>query len=304
MSQKSNSNLGAGLVLLAGIVGLGFVVAAGSNDPAGATVSFLNLFWPLPQHSQIDDPFGTPRTSHRGAKYTHTGVDTVAPTGTWIYSAESGKVIKVGWQPHSCGQYVIIEHKKDNIRFRTTYCHMVRGSATVRAGQKIGKGMAIGKVGNTGRSTKPHLHFGIQIREGGRWKWENPAPHFRGVRLKQASMEALEPVPSVQLASYGEPDMLYQAVNGYNEAVEPGYYENDPYGADSPYQYADYDPAYEDYGDTQWSEPDLGFAGDLMDENQPDWTGSDYALAQLPAKRPQIVYVQGRDGVWRLYWSY
>lgn len=83
----------------------------------------------------------------------HDGVDIAAPYGTLIGSASDGYIKEAGWMG-GYGKAVIIEHPNG---FKTLYGHMSK--INVRKGQTVKKGSIIGKVGSTGWSTGPHLHF-------------------------------------------------------------------------------------------------------------------------------------------------
>ncbi|MEQ1736689.1 MAG: M23 family metallopeptidase, partial [Rhodoglobus sp.] len=63
------------------------------------------------------------------------------------------------------GQHIIVEHQINGAMVQTTYGHMIFGSQTVNVGDVVTLGQIIGKVGDTGASTGPHLHF--EVRPGG-----------------------------------------------------------------------------------------------------------------------------------------
>ncbi|WP_439546979.1 peptidoglycan DD-metalloendopeptidase family protein [Sandarakinorhabdus sp.] len=88
----------------------------------------------------------------------HQGVDFGAVSGTPIIAAGGGTVSFAGWHGGH-GQYVMIRHNKD---LATAYAHM--SHIAVKAGQKIRQGQVIGKVGSTGMSTGPHLHYEVWLR--------------------------------------------------------------------------------------------------------------------------------------------
>lgn len=87
----------------------------------------------------------------------HTGVDIGAAYGTAILAANSGTVTLAGWNS-GYGNCVVIDHGGGKA---TLYAHM--SSIGVSKGQAVSKGQQIGKVGSTGNSTGPHIHFEILI---------------------------------------------------------------------------------------------------------------------------------------------
>lgn len=99
----------------------------------------------------------------------HTGIDLTAPTGTEIYATGDGKVIKAGYTPGGYGKRVLVDH---GFGYKTLYAHM--SDINVRVGQKVKRGDVLGEVGNTGRSTAPHLHY--EVRKNNRT--ENPVNYY------------------------------------------------------------------------------------------------------------------------------
>ena len=112
---------------------------------------------PLGQTTCISSPYG-PRTLF-GRKF-HYGIDLRATTGTPVYAPAYGKVVSVFTQNKSCGNGVVIEHTNG---YSTKYCHF--DSVAVKQGDKVSAGCMIGKVGNTGQSTGPHLHYSV-LKDG------------------------------------------------------------------------------------------------------------------------------------------
>ncbi len=90
----------------------------------------------------------------------HTGVDFAAPTGTKIFSTGNGVVSKVEFNRSGYGLTIEIDH---GFGYKTLYAHLSR--VDVRPGQKISRGQLIGRVGNTGLSKAPHLHYEV-IKKG------------------------------------------------------------------------------------------------------------------------------------------
>jgi len=98
-------------------------------------------------------------TSRFGARWgsTHTGTDIGAPTGTPIYAAASGTVIFSGWKG-TLGKFIVVNHGNG---IQTYYAHC--STLLVSKGDTVSAGQQIAKVGSTGRSTGPHLHFEIRL---------------------------------------------------------------------------------------------------------------------------------------------
>ena len=116
-----------------------------------------------PVPGRITSPFGWRVHPIFKRKIFHSGVDIGAPYGTPIRAANSGRVIFVGWYS-GYGKVVIIDHGNINgVPTTTLYAHM---SVTIaKQGTNVAKGTVIGKVGTTGYSTGPHLHF--EVRQKG-----------------------------------------------------------------------------------------------------------------------------------------
>ena len=87
----------------------------------------------------------------------HRGTDYAAPTGTPVYAAGDGKVIKAGYTPAN-GNYLFLQHGD---RYVTRYLHLHQRKA--REGQRVAQGEVIGTVGATGAATGPHLHYEFLI---------------------------------------------------------------------------------------------------------------------------------------------
>ena len=98
----------------------------------------------------------------------HSGMDFSAKVGTDIYATGNGKVVYSGWK-QGYGKCVIIDH---GFGYETLYGHM--NKFNVRVGQKVVRGEVIGEVGNTGKSTGPHLHYEVIVRG----KYDNPAKYY------------------------------------------------------------------------------------------------------------------------------
>ncbi len=96
-----------------------------------------------------------PRRLHPvlGTVRPHRGTDYAAPTGTPVYAAGDGKVVKAGFS-RANGNYVFIKHGD---QFETKYLHLHKRKAQL--GQRVSQGEVIGTVGSTGLASGPHLHY-------------------------------------------------------------------------------------------------------------------------------------------------
>lgn len=113
-------------------------------------------------------PFGMPVKS--GFRFTsgfgyrwgrmHNGTDFAAPIGTPVYAPADGVVISASWSS-GYGRLIKIQHE---FGIETRFAHLSR--MNVRKGQRVSRGDRIGDIGNSGRSTGPHLHY--EVRVGGK----------------------------------------------------------------------------------------------------------------------------------------
>ena len=108
------------------------------------------FFWPV--NGYVMSGFGMRKGTH------HDGIDVKAKVGTLIKAADSG-VVAFSGKMRGYGNIIVLQHK-DN--FFTGYAHNSRNG--VKEGQRVKQGEVIGKVGLTGRTTGPHLHF--EVRHG------------------------------------------------------------------------------------------------------------------------------------------
>ncbi len=109
----------------------------------------------------ISSPYGMRTHPTTGEYKLHTGTDFCAGgiNGKTVYAVKDGKVIYA--QKHKAyGNFVIIDHGNG---ISSCYAHMQDGSMTVSVGDSVLQGQPIGKVGSTGYSTGPHLHFEIRV---------------------------------------------------------------------------------------------------------------------------------------------
>jgi murein DD-endopeptidase MepM/ murein hydrolase activator NlpD len=121
--------------------------------------------WPTASR-QVTSGFGFRRDPFTGRSTHHSGIDIADDSGSTIVATAKGKVEEEGWDSQK-GNYIIIAH---GYGIRTVYMHLVK--INVSKGQQVEKGEAIGKMGSTGRSTGPHLHYEVHAHQ----KPVNPAP--------------------------------------------------------------------------------------------------------------------------------
>lgn len=124
--------------------------------PSGGSFVGTGIFaWPLTVDGTITSYFGTRSDPITGEFSTHGGTDIAAPQGTPILAAADGTVVAATWH-NGYGYYVKIKH---NNTYSTLYGHC--SELHVSAGQKVKQGQLIAKVGSTGYSTGPHLHYEV-----------------------------------------------------------------------------------------------------------------------------------------------
>jgi murein DD-endopeptidase MepM/ murein hydrolase activator NlpD len=125
--------------------------------------------------AKISSHYGHRRDPFLKRRAFHSGMDFKARTGTRVYAAAKGKVTKAGWSG-GYGRMVEIDHGNGTT---TRYAHLSRIS--VKKGQYVSPDMSIGRVGSSGRSTGPHLHY--EIRRYG--KAVNPSRYINaGQKLR------------------------------------------------------------------------------------------------------------------------
>lgn len=88
----------------------------------------------------------------------HEGMDFSAPSGTDVYVTGDGVVVKMGWQA-GYGNTIEVDH---GFGYRTVYAHL--HDFRTKLGKKVIRGEVIGGVGNTGKSTGPHLHYEVHVK--------------------------------------------------------------------------------------------------------------------------------------------
>jgi murein DD-endopeptidase MepM/ murein hydrolase activator NlpD len=134
---------------------------------------------------RIDPVYKTPKM--------HAGLDFAAPQGTPVYATGNGTIKLAGNTGNGYGNHVIIKH---GFSYETLYGHLYR--IKVRPGAKIKRGEVIGWVGNSGKSTGPHLHY--EVHKNGRpldpiyffYNDLNPEQFDRMLKMAATSNQSLD----------------------------------------------------------------------------------------------------------------
>ena len=129
--------------------------SSNQSSSSGSTTPTGNFTWPCPSSRRITSEYGYRVHPILGTKRLHNGIDIGASTGSSIVAADGGTVVGASYSS-SMGYYVMINHGNG---ITTVYMHC--SSLLVSSGQKVSKGQQIARVGSTGLSTGPHLHFSV-----------------------------------------------------------------------------------------------------------------------------------------------
>ena len=149
------------------------------NNPNGI------VQWPFWRGVPLSDGFGARDavcSSGCSGTTNHGGQDFGVPQGAEIQAIADGIVVGAenfeantlgsDTMEHSAGTYVMIQHNIDGKQVVSMYAHMIYKSSPLHVGDTVKRGQFVGKVGNTGMSTAPHLHLGIKING----TWSDPIP--------------------------------------------------------------------------------------------------------------------------------
>ncbi|MDR1576530.1 MAG: M23 family metallopeptidase [Treponema sp.] len=138
-----------------------FHFCPGADFTATERVFFLNSGFRFPLRAfTLTSPYGVRQNPVTGVIGLHGGLDLAAPEGAEVFAAAEGTVTEIGNDP-VYGNYVVIRHREN---WASLYGHLRSVETTLRS--LVRSGTLIGRVGSTGQSTGPHLHF--ELRQNGR----------------------------------------------------------------------------------------------------------------------------------------
>ena len=128
---------------------------------------YTPTIWPV--NGKLEGGYGGRRNPFGGGGWEfHSGQDIEADPGAPVVSGASGRVTFAGWQ-NGYGQLVVVDHGGG---LTTKYAHL--SHIDVELDQTVSRGQLVGKVGSTGRSTGPHLHYEVRIND----QPVNPLPYL------------------------------------------------------------------------------------------------------------------------------
>jgi murein DD-endopeptidase MepM/ murein hydrolase activator NlpD len=162
-------------------------VSAAETQLARAGNSWSVASFPVENFQAYTSPFGYRQSPYGGGTRFHYGLDIAAPSGSYIRNWWTGRVVEVS-DDSACGTSVVIESGA----WTHVYCHMQGhvttedgqkvmvdqgGNLRIREGAEVTTGQPIGRVGMTGRTTGPHLHWGMKYQGS----WVDPALVLRAM---------------------------------------------------------------------------------------------------------------------------
>lgn len=167
-----------------------------------ATNSWSGVSFPVEQFQAYTSPFGYRRSIEGySSNEFHYGLDMAAPQGSYIRNWSSGTVVEVT-DDSNCGTSVVVEAGN----WLSIFCHMEgyvessggrrymidrEGGLQIFEGQQVYAGQRVGRVGMSGRTTGPHLHWGLKYDNN----WVDPALVLRAMYTSQPTAAIPQQVP-------------------------------------------------------------------------------------------------------------
>lgn len=141
----------------------------------------ISLIKPVQDSARLSDPFGwrgaIPGVIGAGL---HNGQDWATHSGAPVYAAAGGTAYNL-WEANGFGNFVMIEHGSGYV---TYYAHLLGFS--IKHGSRVKQGQIIGRVGSSGASNGPHLHFSLRING----TYVNPMPYITTTKGSVNTMAA------------------------------------------------------------------------------------------------------------------
>ncbi|MEM8545666.1 MAG: M23 family metallopeptidase [Cyanobacteria bacterium P01_H01_bin.119] len=186
------------LALIIGIAETGShpsdAIALESGQPQTMLTAWSTASFPVENFQAYTSPFGYRNSPYGGGRQFHYGLDLAAPSGSYIRNWWTGEVVEVS-DNTACGTSIVIQSGD----WRHIYCHMQgrvvtqggrrtivdrQGGIQISVGHQVASGTRIGRVGMTGRTTGPHLHWALKYRGS----WVDPALVLRAMYNNQAAL--------------------------------------------------------------------------------------------------------------------
>lgn len=175
------------------------------------------LLFPLQGSAVVSSNFGWRLHPLLGTWLMHSGRDLAAPEGTPVLAALTGRVVSSG----TAGGYgLAIELEHDGPRRRTLYGHL--SELYVKEGETVRQGEVIGRVGSTGLSTGPHLHFELRLPQDGGWVATDPGDLDPGHGPTIANGKGQQGLPGLPGApgEHGGPDAVAMLLGQLLQTLE------------------------------------------------------------------------------------
>lgn len=160
-----------------------------------------------PAKRVVSQNFGdNPQDYERFGLAGHNGIDFGVPTGTPIVAVDDGQVVEVLDDPTGYGKYIKLRH----VWGESLYAHL---SVQNLLGGHVSRGGIIGRSGNTGNSTGPHLHFAMRVYPYKRGKpfngFSDPAPYLAATSVPSPATGNIRQISDKAAADFGvDPDVL------------------------------------------------------------------------------------------------